>query len=105
MNKYKYCIIILLIDTKNVLLIFRYVSFRHKTTGSWFIQALCKVMNQKGDKFSILHLMIEVNNIVRKQSFDFGPGGPRNAHQIVRCENTFEKILCLKRRKMNQNNH
>lgn len=61
-------------------------------------------MNRKGDKFSILDIMTEVNNIVRKQSFDFGPGGPRNAQQIVNCQNTFEKILIFKRRPMNRTN-
>lgn len=77
--------------------IIRYVSFRHEIEGSFFIQALCKALQQKGDKFSILDVMTDVNAIVRSKPVNCLPG-LRSAQQIANVQYTIVKRLIFKKR-------
>ncbi|XP_038065687.1 caspase-7-like [Patiria miniata] len=44
-----------------------YVSWLNPTLGSWFIQALVKVLNEKGTSLEINQLLTRVNHIVAYQ--------------------------------------
>ena len=44
-----------------------YCSVRNTQHGSWFIQSLCKVIVEKGDKWEIMHIITEVNQRVAKK--------------------------------------
>lgn len=48
-----------------------FASLRHTKDGSWFIQTLCKKINELGDSEHILDILTEVNNEVgNKRGFD-----------------------------------
>nr|XP_006821694.1 PREDICTED: caspase-7-like [Saccoglossus kowalevskii] len=41
-----------------------FYSWRNPTNGSWFIQALCRALNEYGDTLDILRMMTRVNRMV-----------------------------------------
>lgn len=45
-----------------------YYAWRNQSEGSWFIQALCKCLNEFGDKLEIMQIMTRVNRMV---AYDF----------------------------------
>ncbi|PIO23081.1 hypothetical protein AB205_0193640 [Aquarana catesbeiana] len=62
-----------------------YVSWRHPEKGTWFIQALCRVLNQYWNQLEIQHILTRVNNQVATK--------PGNKKQIPSVESRLTKDL------------
>ncbi|XP_059918104.1 caspase-3-like isoform X2 [Gadus macrocephalus] len=53
-----------------------YYSWRNEGTGSWFMQALCEMLNEHSSKLELMQIMTRVNHKVARdfESFTLDPG-------------------------------
>jgi hypothetical protein len=74
----------------------QHLSFRNPDTGSWFIQDLCKELEENGTKYDLLNLLTHVNwSISQRESVPYGK------KQILCISTMLTKILYFNRRDIN----